>query len=266
MVQIQNDFFEIKKLPVYNSVRRIIISFYKVISEFYDDIFPFSEKKRSFFRTLVTGSGGSILDIGCATGDLAFFAESIGFAAVGIDNDPDLLRLAEGKRDRKGSSAMFENVDMKRVGEIFRSDRFDIITCMGNTIAHLGSLSEITGFFRSIYELLDEGGVFAGQLVNYEREVSSGSGSFNEIENKDFRFVRKNRVNEVKGKVEFSGELTLKNDGSTHLSKLELYPVTKDLVEKELNDVGFQSIIFFGGFDLGKYENQSGALIFRAEK
>lgn len=215
---------------------------------------------------MVKESSGSILDIGCATGDLAFFAESMGFAAVGIDNDPDLLKLAEGKKNRNGSSAVFKNADMRKAGEIFRSERFDIITCIGNTIAHLGSTSEIAGFFKSIYELLNEGGIFAGQLVNYDRIISDSSESFNEIENNNFRFIRKNRIKELNGKVEFTGELIRKGDGSSFFSKLELYPAGKGLVEKGLKDSGFSSIRFFGGFDLAEYKSNSAALIFMVEK
>ncbi len=207
-----------------------------------------------------------MLDIGCATGDLIFFAESVGITGVGIDNDPDLLNIAEKKKNQMGSSSVFINEDMRRVREVFKSEKFDIITSMGNTIAHLRSSSEIAVFFKSVFELLEERGVFAGQLVNYESVISGKPGAFNEIENDEFRFVRKNTINESNGKVEFSGELILKGEGSSYFSKLVLYPVTKDIIEKELKDIGFRSIGFFGGFDLGKYERFSEALIFRAEK
>ncbi len=241
------------------------ISFYRVISEFYDEIFPFSNKKRSFFRTLVKETSGSFLDIGCATGDLIFFAESLGLDPIGLDNDTDLIHVAEGKKAVTGSSAEFVKSDMRRVGELFETGRFDIITCMGNTIAHLRSSSEIGKFFKSNYKILNQGGVFSGQLVNYENGSAGNPGHFNEIETGDFKFIRQNKIL-GNGKVEFSGELILKGDGTSFCSRIELYPADKDLIETELKLAGFSSISFFGGFDLGKYKNNSEALIFKAGK
>ncbi|MEN8223709.1 MAG: hypothetical protein ABFR36_10715, partial [Acidobacteriota bacterium] len=155
---------------------------------------------------------------------------------------------------------------MRKAADLFRDIKFNTITCVGNTIAHLGSPLEIRGFFESMYELLDDGGAFAGQLVNYEKVFAEKTGPFNVIENEDFKFIRKNRIKEENGKVEFSGELILKKEGASHFNRIELYPFVKDTIEKELTHIGFSSIGFFGGFDLGEYESKSDALIFKAGK
>ncbi|MEN8155185.1 MAG: class I SAM-dependent methyltransferase, partial [Acidobacteriota bacterium] len=150
---------------LYNNYRRDRISFYKVISEFYDQIFPFSEKKKNFLQSLLGDKKGNYLDIGCATGDQVLFAEELGYSSYGLDNDLDLLRLAEKKKIEKGFDSKLISGDMRKAADLFRDIKFNTITCVGNTIAHLGSPLEIRGFFESMYELLDDGGAFAGQLV-----------------------------------------------------------------------------------------------------
>lgn len=236
-----------------------------MIAEYYDKIFPFSEKKKVFLQTQLSGSSGEFLDIGCATGDLVFYAESLGLTAAGIDNDFDLLKQAEEKKIRRDSSAEFVHADMMEAAELFDGERFDVITCMGNTIAHLNAASDFNGFFSSVHGLLKEGGVFTGQSVNYGKGGGESPVTFNKIENNEFEFIRRNKI-KGNGKVEFRGEFILKSDRSRYINTIELYPVTKDLIDEALGRAGFNAITFFGGFDLRGFENSSNALIFRAEK
>lgn len=240
--------------------------FYKAISEFYDQIFPFSEKKKNFLTSLITGSTTSLLDVGCATGELVFYGEVKGLSSFGIDNDQYLLEIALDKKKRINSDAVFLNSDMRKVNEIFERENFDLITCMGNTLSHLGSPEEVSGFFRSVHTLLKDKGVFFCQMVNYEKIVPDGSFFFNEIENDEFKFIRGNKINKDEDKVRFSGELILKRDGERYRNEIDLFPVSKALMEKELNATGFHSIKFYGGFDRKPFDRNSNALIFVAEK
>lgn len=242
------------------------ISFYKEISRFYDQIFPFSENKRSFLRSLISEKSHSLLDLGCATGEQVFFAESMGLSVAGLDNDENLLDIALEKKKKIDSEAVFINSDMRKIGEIFEGESFDMITCMGNTLVHLGSYDELCRLFDSIYSQLIKGGIFAAQIVNYGNPLMKGETAFKEIEGDDFIFIRGNRVVERGKKIEFSGELILKDTGEKFRNKVFLYPVNSSTVRRGLEGAGFSSIRFYGDFDAKAYEESSNALILIAEK
>lgn len=195
-----------------------------------------------------------------------FFAEDLGLSPSGIDNDSCLLDIALEKKKKIDSDAVFLNSDMRKIEEVFERERFDLITCMGNTMVHLGSNAELCRFFDSVNSLLKKGGTFAGQIVNYDNKITQGDSAFNEIERDDFIFIRGNKVIEQGEKIEFSGELILKETGEKFMNTVSLYPVNSYAVRRGLEGSGFNLIRFYGNFDREDYEEASNALIFIAEK
>ncbi len=220
----------------------------------------------SFLKSLSGDKKGHYLDIGCATGGQVFFAEELGYSSYGLDNDPDLLRIAEREKTKKGSNAEFIFGDMRKVSDLFPEIRFNVITCMGNTLVHLGSYSELCRLFDSVYSQLQQGGIFAAQIVNYDNPRTKGVTAFKDIEGDDFIFIRGNKVIEKGKEIEFSGELILKETGEKFMNTVSLYPVYSHAVRRGLEGSGFSSIRFYGNFDREAYEETSNALIFFAEK
>lgn len=186
--------------------------------------------------------------------------------AVGLDQDPELLKIAENKKSGKGASAEFISADMIRAGDLFESEAFDLITCMGNTLVHLDSPGEVSGFFKTVYALLKKGGVFTGQLVNYENPDSGKPGSFNIIDTGEFRFRRENRAFSGGERIKFTGEMILKPSGKRFSNQIDLIPLKKAFVEKELKRTGFHDLRFYGDFDRAGYSGDSDALIFTGVK
>ncbi len=155
---------------------------------------------------------------------------------------------------------------MRKVEEVFERKRFDLITCMGNTLVHLGSYAELCRFFDSVYSLLNKQGVFAAQIVNYDNVLINGVNAFKNIEDDEFLFVRENEIIEKGEKIEFSGELIIKKTGEKFRNKVSLYPADSNDVMGGLDDAGFSLIKFYGDFDKGTFSETSNALIFIAEK
>ncbi|MCK5220110.1 MAG: hypothetical protein KAR14_00895, partial [Candidatus Aminicenantes bacterium] len=131
---------------------------------------------------------------------------------------------------------------------------------------HLGSYSELCRLFDSVYSQLQQGGMFAAQIVNYDNPRTKGVAAFKDIEGDDFIFIRGNKVIEKGKEIEFSGELILKETGEKFMNTVSLYPVNSRAVRRGLKGPGFNLIRFYGNFDLEAYEETSSALIFFAEK
>ena len=82
------------------------MSLYKSIADFYDEIFPLKSARLSFVSSLLDKSALDILDIGCASGELAFALAKKGHQVVGIDLDRDMVELAREKARRSENSGL----------------------------------------------------------------------------------------------------------------------------------------------------------------
>ena len=85
---------------------------------------------------------GSVLDVGCGTGEHALYLAERGHAVVGVDLSPRAIELAEAKARERGSPAVFEVWDALRVDELGRP--FD-------TALDVGMFHTLTDEERPVY-------------------------------------------------------------------------------------------------------------------
>src|SRR5664280_1592180 len=72
---------------------------------------------------------GSVLDIGCGTGEHALMAAGLGLVATGIDLSPRAIRLAEQKAQERNLDPRFLVADALELES--RSDRYDTVLDCG---------------------------------------------------------------------------------------------------------------------------------------
>ncbi len=192
------------------------------------------------------------------------FSQELGYSSVGIDIDEELINIALTKKRRRNSNARFLLLDMRMCGETFPGESYDVVTCLGNTIPHLASDEEVLKFFSSVLSILKPGGIFASQLVNYDKVLNSDSYKFKTIENKDFVF---NRSYDNRGKyIDFTGTFLNKQSGKLYKNVITLLPLQSLKIKEMLDKSGFKDVLFYGGYDNELFNENSSALIFKARK
>lgn len=72
---------------------------------------------------------GSVLDVGCGTGEVTLLAAEVGLAATGIDVAPAAIAKAREKADQRGLEARFLVHDALRADELGES--FDVVLDCG---------------------------------------------------------------------------------------------------------------------------------------
>ncbi|HDS09195.1 MAG TPA: class I SAM-dependent methyltransferase, partial [Firmicutes bacterium] len=142
---------------------------FKSIAEYYSEIFPLKDEKLDFLRGLLPEDSGSILDIGCATGELALKLAGENVYVTGIDLDSEMIKFAQ--QNAVEGSAEFHVMDMTEILIYFRPQSFDGIICIGNTLPLLGDINLMESEVKAVSELLKPGGVFICQVVNFERII-----------------------------------------------------------------------------------------------
>lgn len=220
-------------------------NFYSNINEYYDFIFKANQNQVDFINSF-TSPMGNILDVGCGTGSLAIKLSSSDRKVSAIDFDPKMIeRALEKKID---SNVSFEQMDMLEISDGFKNDKFDTIYCFGNTLAHLTSLSKISSFCKSSYNLLGKGGNLLIQVVNFDKVLANNISSLPLIDNENVKFERYYSLEKSNGLIEFKTKLTSKSNTDELNNSIKLYPIKKDELKDILEDIGFLNIEFYSNF------------------
>jgi len=97
---------------------------------------------------------GSVLDVGCGTGEHALYFAERGHEVLGVDTAPLPIEIAEAKARGRGISARFRVWDALRVHELGRA--FDTAIDIG--LFHTLADDERVVYARSLHDALAPGG------------------------------------------------------------------------------------------------------------
>lgn len=137
------------------------MSFYSQFADHYEAVFPFQEETCAFLKSGFPPAGRRILDAGCGTGHYCGRLAAEGYAAVGIDLDPEMIRVARARY----AAPEFHCLNMLEVGGLTRP--FDAVFCIGNTAAHL-TQKEFRRFVAGVRSALAPGGAWIFQVMNWD--------------------------------------------------------------------------------------------------
>ena len=140
--------------------------FCKVYNEFGWNYYPeiFGEQLLEWLRrNNVQPKTG--MDLACGTGVLCEILHKNGIRASGMDFSAGMIEIA-----RSGNPDIHYDVaDMIT----YRPDRqFDLVTCTGDALNHIGDLADVEKIFRNVYAYTSRGGYFIFDILN-EHEVST---------------------------------------------------------------------------------------------
>ena len=107
-----------------------------------------------------------MIDLGCGTGEHSRFLAGEGFRAVGLDRSESMLAKAQEKP--LGPNLGFVLGEIQKVREVV-PDRFGAAISLGNTLVHLTERQDLERAFASLAHVLESGGIFLFQILNYER-------------------------------------------------------------------------------------------------
>ena len=238
------------------------MAFYSSIAAAYDRIFPFDEDLPEFIMRLSGGKTGRILDIGCATGHLAAALARQGNEVVGIDLDPEMVRLA--KSHFQNTRCSFQVADMTMLNRHFSPGSFDLVCCFGNTLVHLPDAAVITETLRQTRVLLSPTGLLIGQIIHYDRILDGRLGGLATIERQGVRFERRYLHHDDMPRIDFQTTLRFADNPEPVINTIPLYPIRAKELADGLRRAGFDEGEFCADTDGTKLDGDSVALYFVA--
>ena len=224
--------------------------FYQSIAKYYDYIFPLSDTLKGFLRSFGITKEDHILDVGCATGEVALYLAQHSHTVTGFDLDPDLVEIARLKQGESGvENVRFLIGDMNDLDSMFTAGQFRIVLCLGNTLVHLPSSDAINDFFRKITGILAHGGLFVFQILNYEKILDQRTVELPLIDNEKITFERRYDHDIHKPRIAFNTGLTVKATSETIDNSIDLWPLQHKEIMKMPSTQLYRSVQFLGGFD-----------------
>jgi glycine/sarcosine N-methyltransferase len=221
--------------------------FYTSISKFYTEIFPYNPIQLQFLKkNLGDLYGQQILDIGCATGELAFQLAQEGSQVTGIDLNEDLLGQAIQKKSFPNLN--FQLGDMLKLEDDFLPGKFDAVLCFGNTLVHLPTFSLIRQMFSGVNSILKSGGKFLIQILNYDYILDDKISQLPNIETEVLKFIRKYKFEKNSPIIRFETDLLLKSKNRIISNETSLLALRSKELTKLLIETGFSDIRLFSDF------------------
>jgi len=238
--------------------------FYSSISKYYSEIFPYQPMQLQFVKSKAGElAGKQILDIGCATGKLAFQLAEAGAKVTGIDLNEDLLGQALGcsgfrsadlpirgsEPDKyRVASLKFQIGNMLDLETDFKPAQFDVVLCFGNTLVHLQTIELIQQMLNGIFAVLKTGGRFLLQILNYDYIFTEQVSELPPIETENIRFIRKYKFEENSPLIRFQTELILKKVEKTISNETLLFGLKSAELTELLKEAGFTEIELYSNF------------------
>lgn len=226
--------------------------FYSSISKYYAEIFPFQPVQLQFVKSRAGKLNGiQLLDIGCATGELAIQLAQNGTFVTGIDLNEDLLEQANAKigfDSFEKANPKFKKGNMLELKTDFQPGQFDAVLCFGNTLVHLQTPELVQQMLDGVFGVLKPGGHFLLQILNYDYILSEPVSELPVIDTENIRFTRKYRFPEHGSLIQFQTDLMIKSEGKTIKNETPLLALQSRQLTELLQNTGFSEIELFSNF------------------
>jgi|GEM_PF-2144174 len=150
---------------------------YQQLAADYHLFFPARQAQLDMISSLADPQDGTVLDVGSGTGEYVCALVNRGYDAAGIELDEAMHARATARHqeillDATGRPRLI-------VGDMLRLDKYfqpplNLVFCIGNTLAHLGSEAEVASAIDAMWKLTRPDGCVLIQLVNFNHVLRSG--------------------------------------------------------------------------------------------
>ena len=212
---------------------------YSEIASIYHEIFPLNNAFLKFIREYLGAPGSRILDLGCGPGDYINILTPK-YEGVGIDPDPEMIRIAQSRNQGKFYNLSFLDID--------RLDGpFSCAFCVGNSLSYLPHDRE-TEFYGMLSGKLSESAFFVIQVVNWDRYRLTGKMDFPVKTLEDGRTFHRAYAPSENNTVHFNTMLK-QQDRMIGTWSDTLYPKTMDDFRRKLKLSGIDVVEAYGDYD-----------------
>jgi glycine/sarcosine N-methyltransferase len=194
----------------------------------------------------------TILDIATGTGMHAIALTQCGFLASGADISQGMIARAQANAKSAGVDVRFEIAGFGSFQDTFGTHSFDALLCLGNSLAHLLSLSELSAALVDFATCLLPGGMLLLQNRNFDAVIAHHDRWMepqSHVESDTEWIFQRFYDFDPDGLLTFN-MITLKRVGQGYwtqsVSSSQIRPLLKNDLVSSLTDAGFSIQHIFG--------------------
>ena len=191
---------------------------------------------------------GTLLELGCGTGNMTEQLASMGYDMIGVDNSEDMLELAMEKRLKTGHDILYLLQDMQSF-ELYGTVKAVVSVC--DSVNYVTDEAELKEVFRLVNNYLDPRGIFIFDFnTTYKYREILGDRTIAE-NREECSFIWENYYYEDEKINEYDLSLFIKEDSGlyrkyeeTHFQKAYELEGMKQVLEK----AGLQFVTAYDAF------------------
>ena len=233
------------------------MGFYDGIAGRYDDIVggvARSDAARQFATWLIESQGAQrVLDVACGTGLHARALAERGVHVVAADASRTMLRKARDKAGDAGQYIEWLHAPMETIAQR-TTGPFNAILCLGNSLPHLLTDTQLHATIRGFGALLAAGGIAVVQLLNYDRVLERQERVVGVTRSGDAEYVR--FYDFLPENIRFNVlELNWREGQCRHkLHQTELRPYRAQRLCEVFTDAGFCQPELYDGWEFNEFD------------
>jgi SAM-dependent methyltransferase len=213
-----------------------------------------------------------ILDLACGSGRHSVALAAKGHKILGIDSSMAMIDAARTLAQKKGVNVEFDVTSMEDFGD--SRDKFDLVICLGNSLALLPSFNVLLKVVRKISIALRKDGIFILQVLNFKEIETSGFSVFpskrgKTSSGKDVVFSRFFDHSDSKDTTTLVLSSLVKTDSRWDpiVSTQEVLRLDKSRLHQMLKEGRFSNIEYYGDYKENPFlDLDSRSLVIRARK
>ncbi len=195
-----------------------------------------------------------VLDLACGTGRHAVALALEGAEVVGIDNSEVMISRAMRHAASNGAASKFILSGMEEFQSIDLGE-YDLIICLGNSLALLDDLSTLERVLASVYDMLTVRGVFIAQILNFEEIHRTGfrffpqkSGKMDTGEEVVFSRFYEHTNPPNSSILVMSAQMKVKGEWTSLVSTQKVLNLDSNLMKQFLAQAGFRETRFYSDY------------------
>jgi len=208
-------------------------------------------KEKDFFVKLVKENNiKSVLDVGCGTGHHAQMLSEFVDEVVGVDPSEEMIEYA-GRNIVSSDNVKLLIGSFTNIGTVVKK-KFDLIICLGNTLAILGNRRKVKVALKNTKKTLVKGGLAVFQFLNFEPKMMESNRFYEpkifKKDDKKYIFMKHFEYSKVKTRADFLIIQLDKNDNLDNFFKhsSHLCTLRKNIFLKMAYNAGFKKIKLLG--------------------
>lgn len=197
----------------------------------------------------------SVLDIACGSGRHSVALASNGAEVIGIDYSKAMIQKAKKHAAAANVTPNFIVGDMESIRTTVEGP-FDLIICLGNSLALTNDMDSLKKVVKDIFHLLKDGGSFVAQVLNFEeihwtgfRVFPSKTGKLSSGEEITFSRLFEHTDYPFSSTLVMSASKKQGDEWISEVSTQKVLNLKHDQMKSLLEETGFSSIEIFPGYE-----------------